>query len=99
MPRHARLDAPGTLHHVIGRGIAETKIFQTKKDREDFGKKNLSSNMRRLLTGFVVNFNKRHKRYGHLFQNRYKSIVCEEDPYLLGLTRYIHLNPLRTGSE
>jgi putative transposase len=69
------------------------------KDREDFGKKTLSSNMRRLLTGFVVNFNKRHKRYGHLFQNRYKSIVCEEDPYLLGLTRYIHLNPLLTGSE
>ena len=32
---------------------------------------------------------------GHLCQNRYKSIVCEEDPYLLELTRYIHLNPLR----
>jgi hypothetical protein len=51
--------------------------------------------MRRLLTGYVVNFNRRHKRYGHLFQNRYKSILCEEDPYLLELTRYIHLNPLR----
>jgi hypothetical protein len=97
MPRHARLDAPGTLHHVIGRGIAEIKIFQTKKDREDFRKETLSSSMRRLLTGFVVNFNKRHKRYGHLFQNRYKSIVCEEDPYFLELTRYIHLNPLRAG--
>jgi REP-associated tyrosine transposase len=44
-----------------------------------------------------VNFNRRHKRYGHLFQNRYKSIVCEDDPYLLELTRYIHLNPLRAG--
>ena len=55
----------------------------------------LSSSMRKLLTGFVVNFNKRHKRYGHLFQNRYKSIVCEDDPYLLELTRYIHLNPIR----
>jgi hypothetical protein len=53
--------------------------------------------MRRLLTGYVVNFNRRHKRYGHLFQNRYKSILCEEDPYLLELTRYIHLNPLRAG--
>jgi hypothetical protein len=51
--------------------------------------------MRELLTGYVVNFNRRHKRYGHLFQNRYKSILCEEDPYLLELTRYIHLNPLR----
>jgi hypothetical protein len=53
--------------------------------------------MRRLLTGYAVNFNKRHKRAGHLFQNRYKSIVCEDDPYLLELTRYIHLNPLRAG--
>jgi putative transposase len=36
MPRHARLDAPGTLHHVIGRGLPETRIFRAKKDREDF---------------------------------------------------------------
>lgn len=51
--------------------------------------------MRKILTGYAVNFNHRHQRYGHLFQNRFKSIVCEEDPYLLELTRYIHLNPLR----
>ena len=55
----------------------------------------LSKVMRRLMTGFAVTFNKRHKRSGHLFQNRYKSIVCEEDPYLLELICYIHLNPLR----
>jgi hypothetical protein len=54
--------------------------------------------MRKLLTGYVVNFNLRHKRHGHLFQNRYKSILCEEDTYLLELTRYIHLNPLRAGA-
>jgi hypothetical protein len=53
--------------------------------------------MRRLMTGYAVTFNKRHKRSGHLFQNRYKSVVCEEDPYLLELIRYIHLNPLRAG--
>jgi putative transposase len=57
----------------------------------------LSKVMRRLMTGYAVTFNKRHKRSGHLFQNRYKSIVCEEDPYLLELIRYIHLNPLRAG--
>lgn len=51
--------------------------------------------MRRLMTGHAVTFNKRHRRAGHLFQNRYKSVVCEEDNYLLELTRYIHLNPLR----
>jgi len=49
------------------------------------------------MTGYAVTFNKRHKRSGHLFQNRYKSIVCEEDSYLLELIRYIHLNPLRAG--
>lgn len=53
--------------------------------------------MRRLLTGYAIYFNLRHKRAGHLFQNRYKSIVCEEDAYLLELVRYIHLNPLRAG--
>jgi len=53
--------------------------------------------MKKLLTGYVVNFNLRHKRTGHLFQNRYKSIICEDDPYLLELTRYIHLNPVRAG--
>jgi putative transposase len=128
MPRQPRLDAPGTLHHVMGRGIEKIKIFRDKNDREDFirrieelcsqgawimyawallsnhfhilvrtGNQSLSTNMRRLLTGYVINFNRRHKRYGHLFQNRYKSIICEDEPYLLELTRYIHLNPLRAG--
>jgi len=53
--------------------------------------------MRRLMTGYAVTFNRRHRRAGHLFQNRYKSVICEEDPYLLELIRYIHLNPLRAG--
>ena len=51
--------------------------------------------MRRLLTGYAMYFNRRHRRYGHLFQNRYKSIICQEDPYFQELVRYIHLNPLR----
>ena len=128
MPRQPRLDAPGTLHHVMGRGMERTKIFPTDTDRTDFaerlaalcqqghlvvyawalmpnhfhllvrtGARPLFQSMKQLLTGYVVNFNRRHKRYGHLFQNRYKSIVVEEDPYLLELTRYIHLNPLRGG--
>lgn len=58
-------------------------------------KSKLSTLMRRLLTGYAVVFNLRHNRTGHLFQNRYKSIVCEEDSYLLELVAYIHLNPLR----
>lgn len=57
----------------------------------------LSVFMRRLLTGYAIVFNLQHKRSGHLFQNRYKSIACQEDAYLLELIRYIHLNPLRVG--
>jgi len=53
--------------------------------------------MRRLLTAYAQYFNRRHHRHGQLFQNRYKSILCEEEPYLLELVRYIHLNPLRAG--
>lgn len=128
MPRLARLDAPGVLHHVMGRGIERNDIFLNNKDRNDFinrlsllvdesatevyawtlmpnhfhlllktKNRSLSSNMRKLLTGYVVNYNRRHKRYGHLFQNRYKSIVCQEDAYLMELVRYIHLNLLRGG--
>jgi putative transposase len=55
----------------------------------------ISTLMRRLLTGYAVSHNLRHERSGHLFQNRYKSILCQEDAYLLELVRYIHLNPLR----
>lgn len=57
----------------------------------------LAKFMRRLLTGYAVTFNLRHRRSGHLFQNRYKSLACEEEAYLLELVRYIHLNPLRAG--
>ena len=126
MPRQARLDAPGALHHVMIRGIEGTTIFRDDDDRKDFlfrvgnlaektktrilawslmdnhvhfllfsGPKGISTFMRRLLTGYSIRFNRRHQRNGHLFQNRYKSIVCEKDPYLLELVRYIHLNPIR----
>jgi hypothetical protein len=53
--------------------------------------------MRLLLTGYAQQFNQRHRRYGHLFQNRYQSFLCEEELYLLELVRYIHLNPIRAG--
>jgi len=61
------------------------------------GEAPLGKVMQRLLTGYVVNYNRRRHRFGHLFQNRYKSILCQEDPYLLELVRYIHLNPLRAN--
>jgi len=128
MPRGPRLDAPGTLHHVIVRGIEKRKIVDNDNDREDFvtrmgsialdtetsiyawvlmtnhahillrsSNAGLPTFMRRFLSGYAISYNLRHKRYGHLFQNRYKSIVCEEDLYFKELVRYIHLNPLRAG--
>ncbi|MBW2248171.1 MAG: transposase, partial [Deltaproteobacteria bacterium] len=51
--------------------------------------------MRRLLTGHAIYFNRKYRRHGQLFQNRYKSIICQEDIYFKELLRYIHLNPLR----
>jgi REP element-mobilizing transposase RayT len=53
--------------------------------------------MRCLLSGYAQYFNRKHQRVGHLFQNRYKSVVCEEDLYFRKLIAYINLNPLRGG--
>lgn len=61
------------------------------------GKKSLKSIMRELLTGHAIYYNKKHERTGYLYQGRYKSIVCEEEPYFLELVRYIHLNPIRAN--
>ena len=128
MPRQARIDVPGMLHHVMARGIEGRKIFLDDMDRKYFlkqlseivldngaeiygwalmpnhfhlliesGKAGLARLMRQLLTRYAVYFNKRNERSGHLFQNRYKSIVCERDSYLLTLVRYIHLNPVKAG--
>ncbi len=128
MPRGPRLDAPGTLHHVMIRGIEKSCIVRDDEDRNEFlrrmgdlakgsgtsiyafalltnhvhillksGSSGLSTYMRRLLSGYAQYFNRRHKRVGHLFQNRYKSIICDEEAYFDKLIAYIHLNPLRAG--
>lgn len=126
MPRQARLDSPGTLHHVIIRGIERRRIVDDEGDQENFvsrlgklatetetaiyawalmtnhahillssGAQGLAHFMRRFMTDYAVSYNLRHRRHGHLFQNRYKSIVCDADSYFTELVRYIHLNPLR----
>jgi REP element-mobilizing transposase RayT len=61
------------------------------------GKPGISAVMRKQLTWYAQYYNRRHLRSGHLFENRYKSILCDEDNYLLALIRYIHLNPVRAG--
>lgn len=136
MPRGARLDAPGALHHVMVRGIERGLLFRDDRDRADFvsrlaevvrrtglvvlawallpnhlhllvrtpsaqGSRTyrpvLPTAMRQLLTGYAGAFNRRHKRVGHLVQNRYRSTLVDAEAYLLELVRYIHLNPLRAG--
>jgi putative transposase len=128
MPRKARIDATGAVHHIMVRGIEGRKLFRTDADRKNFldrlsalapdsqtrcfawallhnhvhlllqtGLMPIATLMQRLLTGYAVSFNLKYQRHGQLFQNRYKSILCQEDPYLKELVRYIHLNPLRAG--
>ncbi len=86
--------SPGALHHIIVRGIEKRKIFKDPADRRRFIER-LSSILSDSQTHCYAYFNRRHRRRGHLFQNCYKSILCQEDSYLLELVRYIHLNPLR----
>lgn len=126
MPRRARIDAAGALHHIICRGIERRKIFRDDGDRKLFierlahvlketqsvcyawalipnhfhlllrtGASPIKTAMQRLLSGYAGDFNRRHRRIGQIFHNRYKSILCQQEPYLLELVRYIHLNPLR----
>jgi REP element-mobilizing transposase RayT len=57
----------------------------------------LSKVLQRLLTRYAKSFNLKYGRTGHLFQARFKSILCLDDPYLLSLIRYIHRNPVRAG--
>jgi REP element-mobilizing transposase RayT len=61
-------------------------------------KANLSEFMRHFNISYTAYFNRRHHRSGHLYQGRFKAIVIEADSYLLELSRYVHLNPVRVGS-
>ncbi len=122
MPRKARIDAPGALHHIIVRGIERKKIFRSDSDRKNlFGRLGdlvvetqadcfawvfmdnhahlllrtglvpIARVMARLLTGYAVSFNRKYRRHGQLFQNRYKSILCQEPGWPPTL---LHLWPL-----
>lgn len=58
---------------------------------------NLSRVMHYLNGSYTTYINTRRKRRGHLFQGRYKSILVDKDSYLMELSRYVHLNPVRAG--
>ena len=110
MPRKARIDAPGALHHIIGRGIERQRIFWDEQDRHRFverlgillketstgcyawalianhfhlllrtGQAPIAHVMRSAeggLTGYVVTFNRRRRRNGHLFQSPIRRRFC-----------------------
>jgi REP element-mobilizing transposase RayT len=94
-----RTDFLGRLAAVVERGALSVYAWALLPNHAHLlvrtGMRPLARSMRGLLTGYAGAFNRRHHRIGHLFQNRYKPIVVEEEPYLLELVRYLHLNPLR----
>ena len=129
MARPLRIEYPGAVYHVTGRGNAREAIFGDPFDREAFLEiliqskniydvrmfayvlmdnhfhflletplANLGQFMRRFNITYTSYFNRIHKRVGHLYQGRYKSILVDRENYLSELSRYIHLNPIRTKS-
>ena len=128
MPRGPRLDAPGSIHHLMVRGVDRRRIFLDDTDRADFARRldrlipelgfvcfawalmsnhvhlvvrtgpvSVSRLMARLGTGYARRFNERHDRVGHLFQNRFRSRLANDDADLLGLVLYVNRNPLEAG--
>lgn len=125
MPRMPRRDAPGALHHVTLRGVAQSDVFVDDLDRGFLydrmakvvsessasvlafafmdnhvhalvrtGPVALGTIMARIATAYAMHFNRRHRRTGHLFQNRYHSALVESDAHALNSVRYVHTNPL-----
>jgi REP element-mobilizing transposase RayT len=123
-----RLESPGSLAHIMARGIDGHAIFSDNNDRAAFlmrlqlclsecgfrclawclmdnhyhlmvrtTEKPLSSLMRPLNSGYARWFNEKYGRRGYLFQDRFKSVLCQDQEYARQLIRYIHLNPVRDG--
>ena len=63
----------------------------------EVGRVPLAKAMQVLLYRYTRGYNQRYRKSGHLFQGRYKAIVCDRDNYLMELIRYLHLNPVRAG--
>lgn len=61
------------------------------------GTEDVAKVMKRITVSYVYYFNKKYRRVGHLFQDRFRSEVVEDDSYALTLARYIHCNPVKAG--
>ena len=123
-----RLQSPGSLFHIMARGIDGRNLFNDDNDHYEFlnrfrkslfesgyrciswslmdnhyhlfvqsNENPLSSLMRPLNSGYARWYNKKYKRNGYLFQDRFKSVLCQDSQHTSELIRYIHLNPLRAN--
>jgi putative transposase len=128
MPHMLRLVAPGSLVHIMARGIDGRTVFLDDEDHEEFlgrlarhreetGYKCLawclmpnhyhlflrmtevppSRLMRPLNAWYARRYNRKYQRVGYVFQDRFKSVLCQDLDYAALLIRYIHLNPIRAG--
>jgi putative transposase len=128
MPRSARTEVAGAVHHITARGNAKQAVFLDSVDRLLFirllrrvidryawrcltfclldnhyhllvltPEPTLGSGMQRLNGGYAQHFNRRHRRSGHVWGNRYYSQPLQRDAHLLLALRYIALNPVRAG--
>ena len=126
MVRPLRIEFPGALYHVLGRGNQKQEVFLGDEDRHAYLKRlqrykeeigfilyayvlmpnhvhllietdqvPLSKIMQRINLTYTQYFNRKYDKVGHVFQGRYKAILCDRDEYLLALITYIHLNPVR----
>lgn len=128
MPRMQRLEFPGSLVHIMARGIDGTDIFRDDYDRSEFLARltsslartryrclcwclmpnhyhlllrttdaPMSAVMRPLNSGYARWYNRKWRRKGYLYQDRFKSVLSQDMEYARQLIRYIHLNPIRGG--
>ncbi|MBD3392630.1 MAG: hypothetical protein GF418_11110 [Chitinivibrionales bacterium] len=128
MPRVHRFLFPGSLAHIMARGLDGMPIFRDDNDRLCFLRRlkreitktgyqcfawalmgnhyhlllrtneyPIARVMRPLNGSFGRFFNKKYSRRGYVFQDRYKSVLCQDQSYACELIRYIHLNPIRSG--
>ena len=113
MARPLRIEYEGAFCHLTARGNERREIYFTKTDYGKFKEylegaqekfmiietpnANIGKVMHYINGSYTNYINRKRNRSGHLFQGRYKAILIDQDSYLLELSRYIHLNPVKAN--
>ena len=88
----------GNHVHLLLKECAGPSIVEYKGEEVEIGEgEELEAVFKRINVSYVAYFNRKYKRTGHLFQDRFKSECVENDDYLLHVLRYIHMNPVKAG--